>query len=214
VNGGGELKTEGPDIFARVPASVMPPEWRMQRSGDERYNPDWRLDSNLDHPLERRVWLEDSDQDHPLVNQRIRSGFPTGSAASVALVDWSALHNVATLFDAPSDIRDPFTAILDLATVVTALVFYDRIVCLDYGGVSTRVADHFALSDVLFGIDPGPAGAGGPGSIHDMIEDYFVEAKKEFCRAAQDGEGWLSRLAANWQHLLPAVRLVTRPMSR
>ena len=183
---GDDLITVGSDIFSRVPADVIGSFWHTERSDASG----------------RRVWLDESDQDHPLVKERSRSGFLTGSSASVALVDWSALHNVATLFDAPSDIRDPFTAILDLATVVAALVFYDRVVCLDYGSVCARVADHFALPNVLFGMDPGPS---GHGPMHDMIEDYFDEAKIELQRAARDGESWLARLAANWEHLLPSV---------
>jgi hypothetical protein len=182
------------EVFPRVPLDVAWPAWggRLGQDKPQQY-----------------VWMEPAarkaKEAHPLVAERDRLGFPKSGNESVALIDWSAVHNVCTLLEAPERILDPFTAALDLSTVVAALVFYDRVVCLDYGDVAARLSSHLRLDQDVVGIRPSGGIFHTPIGVAGLIERYFYEAQVEFERAEDGGEKWLASLVAQWESLLPVV---------
>jgi hypothetical protein len=155
-----------------------------------------RVDQSTGLPIQYH-WL---GGDHPLARQRVALELPAGPG-SIAVIDWNAARNTVMLFREPRAIADPFVAILDLATVVSALVFYDQLLLLDYDGMATRLAEVFGISGVIKGINA--TDYSPDGGMHSQIEYYFEEAQRELEEATGAGETWISWLRESWSNLLP-----------
>jgi hypothetical protein len=129
-----QLLSTTEELFSRVPMDTRwPPEGAVAAVADP----------------QEYCWL---GGDHPLARQRSALALPS-APASIAVIDWCAARNVVALFEEAQSIADPFVAILDLATVIGALVFYDRLLLLDYAGMAARLAEVFGLKGVVHGID-------------------------------------------------------------
>ena len=174
------------EVFSRVPLEAGWPLGARER-----------LDSSTGLPVQYH-WL---GGDHPLARQRGALSLPAGSG-SIAVIDWNAARNTVMLFREPRAIVDPFMAVLDLATVVGAFVFYDRLLLLDYDAMAARLAEVFDLHGVVQGISATeyvPSGVG----MHDLIEMYFQEAQMELEKATGTDEAWVGWLRESWSNLLP-----------
>jgi hypothetical protein len=180
-----QMWTVTAEVFSRVPldASWPPGDARLDTTGS---------------PAQYR-WLGGN---HPLTRQRAALALPTGPA-SVAVIDWSAARNTVALFDDARTIADPFVAILDLATVVGALIFYDHLLLLDYGGMAARLAQLFELGDVVHGLNTADYGDSWEEGMPGLIEKYFQDAQMELEQATDGNDMWVSWLRESWAELLP-----------
>ncbi|MEV8598269.1 hypothetical protein [Streptomyces sp. NPDC052012] len=174
--------TEG--IFSRVPLDV-------------RYPPS-QAEGSLPSRQEFR-WLDDM---HPLARQRTSLALPD-NPSSVAVIDWNAARNTIALFEDVRSIRDPFIATLDFATVVGGLLFYDRLLLLDYDDVASRLNGLFRLDDTVQGIDPKESSRPGIIGMRDLIERYFLDAQTELDEATVADRPWIGWLREAWGELLP-----------
>jgi hypothetical protein len=173
------------EVFSRVPLEAGWPSDAPPR-----------LDRSTGLPTQYR-WL---GGDHPLARQRAALELPAGPG-SIAVIDWNAARNTVMLFREPRAIADPFVAILDLATVVSALVFYDRLLLLDYDAMATRLAEVFGLNGVIRGINATEYFPDG--GMRGQIEYYFREAQRELEEATEGDKAWIGWLRESWAKLLP-----------
>jgi hypothetical protein len=107
-------------------------------------------------------------------------------------VDWSALQHVWCLFDAPHTIADPFIALLDLSTVVGALIFHDVILAIDYDDIASRTNTLFNVDGIVQGLEP--PSHWGNASVDERIEKHFLDAQLELEEATWAGEAWIGWL--------------------
>jgi hypothetical protein len=145
---------------------------------------------------------------HPLTTVRSNLPFPQGRRVSIAVVDWSALNNTCRLLIEPAAVDDPFTAILDLSTIVTALIYYDHLLVLNYGEVAQRATDTFGLqSNVIVGLPLQPPNSksawGQPTEMRTLIEQYYTAAQDELAFAYRRNLPWVADLGRRWTALLP-----------
>jgi hypothetical protein len=179
-----QLLSTTEDLFSRVPMDTR-----------------WPPEGGEADPQQYR-WL---GGDHSLARQQSALALP-GDPASIAVIDWCAARNVMTLFEEAQSIVDPFVAILDLATVIGALVFYDGLLLLDYAGIAARLAEVFGLKGVVHGIDATEQSPDNrmPG-MSDLIEKYFIEAQMELEAATDANQPWVNWLRESWAQLLPST---------
>ena len=143
-----------------------------------------------------------------------------------ALIDWPVLENVCRLLEPPEGIRDPFLALNDLATVIGALVFYDRLLVIDWPTpgvvgepIARRAARLLELDDEIAGLLP--SGSldraicrpdlpehlrhiwmfGGP--IGSSVHALFWATVLDFDAATKTQARWLAHLQHHWERLLP-----------
>lgn len=174
------------EVFSRVPLEAGYP-WGAPH----------RVDRDTGLPTQYH-WL---GGEHPLARQRAALELPSGPG-SIAVIDWNAARNTVMLFREPRAIADPFVAILDLATVISALIFYDRVLLLDYDAMAARLAEVFGLNGVISGINATEFSPDGDG-MRDQIEYYFSEAQRELEEATESDKAWIGWLRESWTQLLP-----------
>ena len=115
-----QMTSVGPEIFPSIPPGTV----RSPRQVDD-------LDrQSFLYPSEYMLRWTSVTGRHPLTTVRSNLPFPQGRRVSIAVVDWSALNNTCRLLIEPAAVDDPFTAILDLSTIVTALIYYDHLLVL------------------------------------------------------------------------------------
>ena len=119
---------------------------------------------------------------------------------SVALVDWTSLHHARLLLEQPDEIRDPFTALANFASVVAAVLFYDRVLVIpDMAGAS----DALGVSDL---IRPVPVSLPGvpEEAFPALLDRHYWWARDQLGAASMDDRppGWFTELAEAWSDLL------------
>jgi hypothetical protein len=149
---------------------------------------------------------------HPIAAERSGLPLPQGRYASIAVVDWSALNNTWQILREPAAVTDPFIAILDLSTIITAVIFYDHLLVLDYGEVAQRTTEILGLdNDVIVGLPPGlpddpiRAPTDEAFDIRSMIEWLYNAANLELRQAVQYRAPWILDLQRRWEALLPGL---------
>ncbi|WP_437535052.1 hypothetical protein WME79_12525 [Sorangium sp. So ce726] len=129
----------------------------------------------------------------------------TDAFNSVALVDWTSLDNSCRLLSG-DDVADPFVALLDLATVTNALIFYDRVVVLDDGGETAARANKLMwLDDVIRPLDMYSGAERAEGRWQRILDALFASALAEIINTGSYHPNWLDDLAKLWQQLVPSM---------
>jgi hypothetical protein len=123
---------------------------------------------------------------------------------SAAVVDWSALHHTWCLFEAPDTIPDPFIALLDLSTVIGALIFHDVVLVIDHDRIASRINGLFGIEGVVRGLEA--PSRWGDESVDERIEKHFLDAQLELEQATRDHEPWIGWLCDRWERLLPSAQ--------
>ncbi|MBK8255033.1 MAG: hypothetical protein IPK82_20535 [Polyangiaceae bacterium] len=127
-------------------------------------------------------------------------------ASTIALIDWTSLDNTCRLL-AGDDIDDPFVALLDFATILGAILFYDRLLVLDITGDTAAKANKLLMLDeVIRPINRASTSAivGDRWSV--MLDSIFASALRDMINFQYDAPNWLDELAALWHALVPAAR--------
>ena len=134
-----------------------------------------------------------------------RQAGPLGHrVGSIALVDWTSVDNTCLLMQ-PNFWRvgfDPFVAIVDLSAVLCAVIFYDRVLVLDYGEMARKANEVLGLDQVFRSIDPDSL----PSSdrpMRQLLNALFVSAIDELDHATVSKEPWMDHLKSAWRQLLP-----------
>jgi hypothetical protein len=124
---------------------------------------------------------------------------------SLALVDWTALARATTLLEAGAgELDDPFLAFADFSAVLSAVLFYDRLVVLDNHGLAARANSAFGLGEVISSIDPGTA-TPGQSDMARLLDSHYSWAWHLFNDATTSQARWIAWLAENWDQLLPGA---------
>jgi hypothetical protein len=156
---------------------------------------------------------------------------------SIALVDWTSLEHARRLLsgeilaprhqsssdahtkmressglrEAPEPQFDPFVALGDLASIVGALIFHDRVAVLDHLAAARRAHEVFGMEGVIRGIRPGrqnPTEVRGLDFDYEMrqyLDGVFKSAGDFFAAATRKRAPWLRQLRGEWERLLPGV---------
>lgn len=148
----------------------------------------------MDHPeLEayiRRVLLADSNE-----------------VQSIALIDWTTLYHVAALFAGDVSDIDPFVALADFNSLLTAALFYDRIVVIEGSEYIDDVGDALGIGDVLASI--APDAVVGPDNfplLESMLDAAFQTATVDLAnRSANEDDILIGSLNNTWRDLLPGI---------
>ena len=116
----------------------------------------------------------DADRLEPLAKiGRAALGDMRGRYTSLALIDWDTLNTACGLFEDPRALTDPFIALDALSTVITALVFYDRVIVINYSSIVKR-ADDVGFGDAIVGLPP--PGPGEPGGMQPLLDGLLHDA--------------------------------------
>lgn len=133
-------------------------------------------------------------------------------SSSVAIVDRTALWRTTSLLSGELDAIDPFMALADLATILGAVIFDDRVIVLgdeETVGLAARANGLLGLESVIrpTGFDPyAPEASDDRSSSALMQELPLLSAQRELVRASRERAQWLDLLRGNWEKLLPGVR--------
>lgn len=158
--------------------------------------------------------LLDSIGDLQLLRAALRrlAGLGGNAHPSIALVDWTALHHARLLVTEPNEVRDPFTALADLASVVAAVLFYDRVLVIPEAAGADEALE---LGDL---VRPMPITLPGvpEGIFQELLDSHYFWARGQLQMAstAQDPPSWFSALAEAWAELLPGVTLPSHDIDR
>ena len=125
---------------------------------------------------------------------------------SVAMIDWTSLDNARRLMENDT-IFDPFVSLLDLSSVVSALIFYDKIIVLEDSNsyATNKVSDLMGIQGAIRNVDPYTL-RDDDDRMQKVLNAHFVAAIQEM-----DGESsmpnsdapWIEWLADYWKKLLP-----------
>jgi hypothetical protein len=130
----------------------------------------------------------------------------SSETASVAIVDWTSIRNSCLLLEGadPSHFEtlslDPFIALADLASIVGAVIFYDRVLVLasvDWAWRANRLLGLLDDAPIV------PVDIDGP--VRPLLDEHFRQALDSLDRAQQEQAVWLVWLAEAWNRLLPNV---------
>ncbi|MFG1820840.1 hypothetical protein ACGFIF_44290 [Kribbella sp. NPDC049174] len=186
------VTTQTGEIFTDVPLDVQYPPYEHGPTNNRTFN-----------------WVTPVDEH--LLRKAVDLGrLPQGQRRSIAVVDWSALNNTVRLLSEPTSVSDPFTAILDLSTVVAALINYDFMLALNYGDTLERARAMFPFAESsIVGIEAGHREA----FDHDidavctdargLLERYYLEAQSLLDSATSAGAEWVGVLRTAWTALVP-----------
>lgn len=149
-------------------------------------------------------------EDHPELARRLRkyAGLPDRHVRSVAIVDWTSLHHVCSLLEGAAHPQDPFVAFADMASVLAAILLYDRVVVLDGGVMGRRASRLLGVPDIIRSLDPDPPGDRRQMSAH-LINEHFLHAVSVLVSAARQGSAWFESLRSNWSECLPNAVIPT-----
>jgi len=122
---------------------------------------------------------------------------------SIALVDWTSLHHAKLLLEQPDEIRDPFTALANFASVIAAVLFYDRVLVIsDTSGAN----DALGVGDL---IRPVPVSLPGvpEETFPALLDRHYWWARDQLLPESMGHQppDWLTGLAENWNDLLPGT---------
>jgi hypothetical protein len=141
------------------------------------------------------------------LNGESGDGAPLRSQSSTAL-----LWRTTRLVSGDLGSNDPFIGLADMATILGAVIFDDRVVVLG----DEEIVDIAARANALLGLDdvirpisfnPDPDGEQpSDRTFSALIESLFLSAQAELVRASSEGADWLERLRQSWAELLPGVR--------
>lgn len=120
---------------------------------------------------------------------------------SIALVDWTSLHHARLLVEQPDEIRDPFVALANFASVVAAVLFYDQVLVIpDTSGAN----DALGVGDL---IRPLPTSLPGvpEETFPALLNRHYWWARDQLERASTHPRppNWFTELAEAWSDLLP-----------
>jgi hypothetical protein len=121
---------------------------------------------------------------------------------SAALVDWSALRDTCDLLEG-SRALDPFVGLANLAAVVGAVIFHDRVVVIDADDMVNRANRVLGLDGVIRGIELADQGPGH--RLRLILDRHYSWAWHELGRASKDKVPWIQWLQESWQQLLPGA---------
>jgi hypothetical protein len=150
-----------------------------------------------------RGGLEPDDQQ----NLRTQLGVNPREPSAVAVVDWTALRNCCFLLEGidPSDFErfrlDPFTALADLASVIGAVLFYDRVFVIAEDDMVWRANRLLGLGDQPIA----SLSANLEGATTYWFDRCFSAAMKSLDDADREQAEWLGWLTDAWKRLLPDV---------
>lgn len=142
-------------------------------------------------------------------------------AASVAVVDWTTIDHSWLLLTEEHHRNsgfDPFVALADLASLVGALILYDRVVVFDGNDPSSRtrmLATLLSAEDAFNMIEPNERKVGGwsrtghhsyPSLPETVLQPIWTWAWRQFEASNTPPEPlWASLLKKNWNSLLPGL---------
>jgi hypothetical protein len=130
----------------------------------------------------------------------------SSEATSIAIVDWTSIRNSCLLLEGvdPKEFQtlalDPFIALADLASIVGAVIFYDRVLVLADVEWAWRANRFLGLQDEapIVPVDVN-------GSIQSLVIDHWSKALNLLDSAQEEQSMWLGWLAEAWSRLLPDV---------
>ena len=150
----------------------------------------------------------------PRLPQEVQSqvGCMPGSHESVALIDRTALSHAHELLVGKWT-YDPFVALLDLTSVVGAVIFYDRVVVVGRADLADQVNSLLDVGEVIRAVSLTtlPSVQAGRWRIESMLSGCFDEAFAELqevtlsCKATGKVPLWLDNLMIAWRQVLPHV---------
>ena len=129
---------------------------------------------------------------------------------SVAVVDRTSLWRTTQLLAGERGSADPFIALADLATVLGAAIFDDRIVVLgdnETAGIAASANELLGLDNAIRLISSSADPDGQPADIilSFLAEQLMARAIEDLQTAASENADWIEWLEENWKQLLPGL---------
>jgi hypothetical protein len=138
---------------------------------------------------------------------------------SVALLDWTAFEHARRLLDGSliwpeqDDLRsgatilrcDPFVALADLGSVLSAVILYDRVLVIAAPQDDVnQVNELLGLEDVIRRITPGFRDSAGIHRLEDeLLHDVWGRTWHLLERAEREEHSWLQAVRDLWAEVLP-----------
>lgn len=155
--------------------------------------------------------LDSSTGASPSVTDLVRDRLGRTEIGSVALVDWPTLKDFADLLEG-RDVRDPFLALLNFSTIISTLIFYDRVLFLDFENMAERAANLLGADSPLVGIPVLPPERDRRNArLFSRRSDPIPDAAlalirlciKDFDEAERTQPDWYKALERRWRAVLP-----------
>ena len=161
--------------------------------------------------------LSDASERHRvigLIQERVRDSVqpPRGAGTSIAVLDRTSVHRTITLLEGEDTPTDPFIAFADLATVIGAAIFDDRLVLL---GEETWTPEAAAQANELLGLqdairaityNPDRGALEEPDHSLAEIADLLTgPVLDDLIAASESRSEWIGWLRSYWAELLPRV---------
>jgi hypothetical protein len=126
----------------------------------------------------------------------------TSEKQSIALVDWSSLNRTCELLSRKSDIADPFVALTDFCTILSACIFYDKVVFIDDNNqLVNKISSVMNLPGVFVSLSINEVGS----SLRQLLDAHYSWAFHHFETETWHKAQWLTWLEENWIRLMPGI---------
>jgi hypothetical protein len=157
-------------------------------------------------------WLSLHEEQFRNIRERVRQAVdvPAQPSSSVAVVDRTSLWRATRLLSGERGSGDPFIALADLATVLGAAIFDDRIVVLgdeEIIEIATSANELLGLDDVIRPIlsSPNPSAHPDEMALSLLAEQFVGSAVMELADAYGRDANWIGWLRRSWKELLPGL---------
>jgi hypothetical protein len=158
------------------------------------------------------AWEPDEEKFRSL-RERVRQAVAVTAqpSTSVAVIDRTALWRTTQLLAGERGSSDPFIALADLATILGAAIFDDRIVVLgneEIIDITTSANELLGLDDVIRPILSNPDEKGVDPDAYTLsllAEQLVASAVQELEHASEQDANWIGLLRGKWKELLPGL---------
>jgi hypothetical protein len=155
----------------------------------------------------------DEEERFRSIRERVRDAvaIPAQPSSSVAVVDRTSLWRTTQLLAGERGSGDPFIALADLATILGAAIFDDRIVVLgsdEIINIAASASELLGLDDVIHPIpfNPNPqTNTRQDWELSYLSEKLLFSALAELSRASEHDAEWIGSLRAKWREFLPEL---------
>jgi hypothetical protein len=119
-------------------------------------------------------------------------------------VDWSSLRRAYNLLCSEPNREDRFVALADFASILSASIFYDRVIFIDYGRpgeLAHDIGSKMNLAEVFVPLSINEIGT----PLQELLYAHYDRAYRIFDEETRANAQWLTRLEEAWKDLLPGI---------